>query len=95
MKVRTTASLTRSQHKGSAVRGLIAAVLVVAQGLTLTLPAAADARNNKMSYSELLQKVDSGQVSKVEIDPTQRTAKVMLKKGRRRKKLRCLNSTKS
>ncbi|UBF23869.1 ATP-dependent zinc metalloprotease FtsH [Kovacikia minuta CCNUW1] len=80
---RTTTSLRRSQKKGSAARGLITAIWVIAQGLTLTLPALAN-KPNEMSYSDLLQKVNEGQVSKVEIDPTQRVARVTLdnqKKG--------------
>jgi cell division protease FtsH len=80
---RTTTSLRQPQRQGFTARGLITTIWVVAQGLTLTLPALAD-NPNKISYSDLLQKVNEGQVSKVEIDPTQRTARVMLdgqKKG--------------
>ncbi|MGA7938033.1 MAG: ATP-dependent metallopeptidase FtsH/Yme1/Tma family protein, partial [Kovacikia sp.] len=78
-----TTSLKQPQRKGSTARGLIAAIWVIAQGFTLTLPAMA-VKPNEMSYSELLQKVNEGQISKVEIDPTQRTARVTLdnqKKG--------------
>jgi cell division protease FtsH len=62
--------------------GFLTTVWVIAHSLTLSAPVMADSR--EMSYSELLRKIDAGQVTKVEIDPTQRVAKVTMegqKKG--------------
>ncbi len=68
----------------STARGFIAAVWVIAQGFMLGAPALADSSRNTMSYTELLQKIDAGQVTKVRIDPTRNVAEVTLegqKKG--------------
>ncbi|MCC3421975.1 MAG: ATP-dependent zinc metalloprotease FtsH [Microcoleus sp. PH2017_29_MFU_D_A] len=54
--------------------------LVISQGILLSTPVFADsAPNNTMSYSQLIDNIEKGQVSKVEIDEIQRTAKVRLK----------------
>lgn len=54
--------------------------LVISQGILLSTPVFADsAPNNTMSYSQLIDNIEKGQVSKVEIDEIQRTAKVKLK----------------
>ncbi len=54
--------------------------LVISQGILLSTPVFADsAPNNTMSYSKLIENIDKGQVSKIEIDETQRSAKVKLK----------------
>jgi cell division protease FtsH len=64
----------------SAAKGLITALWVVAQGLTLTVPAIASGGSNRepMSYSDLLVNIDNGKVTKIEIDPVQQVAKVKL-----------------
>jgi len=83
----------RSPLKNAAIKGLITTVLVVTQGIMLATPSQADANrdfpcykeNSKtLCYSDLLTKIDAGEVTKIEIDPTQRLAKVTLtdhKKG--------------
>ncbi|WP_293128621.1 ATP-dependent zinc metalloprotease FtsH [Microcoleus sp. bin38.metabat.b11b12b14.051] len=54
--------------------------LVISQGILLSTPVFAEsAPNNTMSYSQLIENIEKGQVSKVEIDEIQRTAKVRLK----------------
>jgi cell division protease FtsH len=53
--------------------------LVLSQGILLSTPVFADTAPNTMSYSKLIDKIDKGQVSKIEIDEIQRTAKVKLK----------------
>lgn len=53
--------------------------LVVSQGILLSTPVFADTTPNTMSYSKLIDSIDKGQVSKIEIDEIQRTAKVKLK----------------
>ena len=54
--------------------------LVIFQGILLSTPVFADsAPNNTMSYSKLIENIEKGQVSKVEIDEVQRTARVKLK----------------
>lgn len=70
--------------RSSAAKGLITALWVVAQGMTLTVPAMANGSRATMSYSELLENIDKGKVTKIEIDPIQRVARVRLedqKKG--------------
>jgi cell division protease FtsH len=66
--------------RNSAAKGLITALWVVAQGLTLTVPAIASGSSNRepMSYSDLLVNIDNGKVTKIEIDPVQQVAKVKL-----------------
>ncbi|MCY7392551.1 MAG: AAA family ATPase, partial [Leptolyngbyaceae cyanobacterium CAN_BIN12] len=66
--------------RNSAAKGLITALWVVAQGLTLTVPAIASGGSNRepMSYSDLLVNIDNGKVTKIEIDPIQQVAKVKL-----------------
>ncbi len=68
--------------RNSAAKGLITALWVVAQGLTLTIPAIASGGSNRepMSYSDLLVNIDNGKVTKIEIDPVQQVAKVTLEK---------------
>ena len=64
--------------------GVATAFWVIAHGLTLSLPAAAQNARDPLSYSALLTKIDAGEVNRIEIDPTQRIARVMLegqKKG--------------
>ncbi len=66
--------------RNSAAKGLITALWVVAQGLTLTVPAIASGGANRepMSYGDLLVNIDNGKVTKIEIDPVQQVAKVKL-----------------
>ncbi|PZV18386.1 MAG: cell division protein FtsH [Leptolyngbya sp.] len=66
--------------RNSAAKGLITALWVVAQGLTLTVPAIASGGSNRepMSYGDLLVNIDNGKVTKIEIDPVQQVAKVKL-----------------
>ncbi|WP_277881673.1 ATP-dependent zinc metalloprotease FtsH [Phormidium sp. FACHB-592] len=63
--------------------GLATAFWVIAHGMTLS-PAVAQSNREALSYSALLTKIDSGEVTRIEVDPTQRVARVMLegdKKG--------------
>ncbi|MEG3978626.1 ATP-dependent metallopeptidase FtsH/Yme1/Tma family protein, partial [Microcoleus sp. herbarium8] len=53
--------------------------LVISQGILLSTPVFADSAPNTMSYTKLMENIEKGQVSTVEIDETQRTAKVKLK----------------
>jgi cell division protease FtsH len=81
-------SSTKQQSpKSFSIKGLISTTLIVAQSIMLSVPALADAKpdfpcnsdNTKvLCYSDLLQKIDAGQVSDVQIDETQRVAKVKL-----------------
>ncbi|MCU0543804.1 MAG: ATP-dependent zinc metalloprotease FtsH [Oscillatoriaceae cyanobacterium Prado104] len=52
--------------------------LVISQGILLSAPAFADSTPNTMSYSELIKKIENGQVSRIEVDELQRTARVRL-----------------
>ncbi len=63
--------------------GIATAFWVIAHGITLS-PAVAQSTREALSYSALLTKIDSGEVTRIEVDPTQRLARVMLegdKKG--------------
>ena len=77
--------------KGAAIRGLITTTLVLAQGITL-MPAMADSSRdpqcyrdspNSLCYSDLLREINEGNVTRVEIDPTQRVARVTLDKQKK------------
>jgi cell division protease FtsH len=61
--------------------GYLAALWLVLQGLLMPVPALGAAERKNMSYSELLQKIDAGEVYKVEIDPAQQVARVKLKEA--------------
>ena len=80
----TNALIKRLPRRGSTAMGVATAFWVIAHGLTLSLPANAQSTRDPLSYSALLTKIDSGEVNKIEIDPTQRIARVTLegqKKG--------------
>jgi len=58
----------------------LAASLLIFQGVMLGTPAQGQQTEQKtLSYGQLLQKVEAGEVTKVQIDPSTRTAKVNLK----------------
>jgi len=62
-----------------ALTGAIAASWLILQSVLPGVPQAlASYQQESMSYSELLKKIDAGKVTKVDIDPTQRVAKVYL-----------------
>jgi cell division protease FtsH len=73
-----SALVQRSTLRGSLTKGLITAFWVVAQGVALSLPVSAQENRNALTYGELLKKIDAGQVTRVEIEPAQRLAKVRL-----------------
>ncbi|XGV99659.1 MAG: ATP-dependent zinc metalloprotease FtsH [Leptolyngbya sp. BL-A-14] len=80
----THALVKRLPRRGSTAMGVATAFWVVAQGLTLSLPASAQNARDPLSYSALLTEIDAGKVNRIEIDPTQRIARVTLedqKKG--------------
>jgi cell division protease FtsH len=53
--------------------------LVISQGILLSTPVFAESAPNTMSYSQLIDNIEKGQVNRIEVDETQRTAKVTLK----------------
>ncbi|HEY9650695.1 MAG TPA: ATP-dependent zinc metalloprotease FtsH [Coleofasciculaceae cyanobacterium] len=58
----------------------LAASLLMFQGVVMGTPAQAQQQEQKsLTYGQLLQKVEQGDISKVEIDPATRIAKVTLK----------------
>jgi cell division protease FtsH len=52
--------------------------LVISQGILLSTPVFANNAPNPMSYSQLIDKIEKGEVSKIEIDEIQKTARVRL-----------------
>ena len=89
----TKALVKKWPQHGFSVRGLVTTTLLIAQGILLSTPALADSTRgdfqcyknnpNTLCYSDLLRKIDAGQVTKVQIDPTQRTAKVTLENSKK------------
>ena len=59
----------------------LAASLLIFQGVALSTPVQAQQKQHKdsLTYGQLLQKIDAGEVTKVQIDPQTRIAKVNLK----------------
>nr|WP_223257313.1 ATP-dependent zinc metalloprotease FtsH [Phormidesmis priestleyi] len=51
---------------------------VIAQSIMIGTPAIAQSTRDSLSYSQLLKKIDAGEVTKVEIDEAQKTARVKL-----------------
>ncbi len=75
---------TGKQHslaRGAANLGSIAASWLILQSILNASPALADSRppQPSLSYGELLEKIQSREVSNVEIDPTQQVVRVKLK----------------
>jgi cell division protease FtsH len=70
-----------------AAQGTITTLWVLIQGMMVTAPVLANNNTSSrepMSYTDLLNNIDKGKVTKIEIDPVQRAAKVTLddsKKG--------------
>jgi cell division protease FtsH len=65
--------------RGSTATGLITLFWLVLQAVPFSLPAMANSNRNDLSYSQLLTKIDRGEVTEVKLDPTQRLARVKLK----------------
>jgi len=59
--------------------GKIIASCVVCHGVFMGNPAMANTESNIISYSELLRKIETQQVKKIQFDPTRQIAKVTLK----------------
>ena len=57
-------------------RPLELSVWMILQTMLLATPVLADNGQNELTYSELLEKIDAGQVSRVELDPGTNAAKV-------------------
>ncbi|MBV8886156.1 MAG: ATP-dependent zinc metalloprotease FtsH [Chroococcidiopsidaceae cyanobacterium CP_BM_RX_35] len=74
------ASMRQQPASGKAFTGAIAAGWLLLQSLAVVTPALAAKENNKsLTYGELLQKIDRGQVAQVKIDEAQGVAQVQLK----------------
>nr|WP_254564359.1 ATP-dependent zinc metalloprotease FtsH [Oscillatoria sp. HE19RPO] len=56
---------------------------ILTQGVLLTTPAIAQTEATALSYSELLRKIDAGEVQRVAVDPAQGVARVKLLQGDR------------
>ena len=70
----------RQHHKTKAVIGRLAAGWMILQTCFLATPVLAQQKTkNSLSYSEFLEKIESDQVTKVEIDETTHKASVVLK----------------
>jgi cell division protease FtsH len=72
----------KSRLKGSLVTGTVTALWLVLQGSLGSLPGLAQAQNDNqepLTYSELLEKIDAGQVNRIELDPARGVAQVQLK----------------
>jgi cell division protease FtsH len=74
-------TLFRNKGKSTAAQrlGRILGSWILAQSVLLGTPAIADNSPKTLSYSELLQKIQAGEVERIEEDPARRMAKVELK----------------
>lgn len=83
IKEGTSGDRTSKQHKQKVAPikfWRLAASLLIFQGVVLSTPVQAQQKQQKpLTYGQLLEKVDDGEVSKVEVDPATRVAKVTLK----------------
>ncbi|AFY80640.1 ATP-dependent zinc metalloprotease FtsH [Oscillatoria acuminata] len=61
--------------------GAMLASGILTQGVLLTTPAIAQTEATALSYGELLQKIDAGEVQRVAVDPAQGVARVKLLQG--------------
>jgi cell division protease FtsH len=67
--------------------------LVISQGILLSTPVFAESTPNTMSYTQLIDNIEKGQVSSIEVDETQRTARVKLKNQKSDQANQLLSST--
>ena len=75
---RTKVSMKQRPASGLAFTGAIAASWIILQGFVVGTPALAQKARNSLTYGELLQKIDQGKVTKVELDEAQQKAKVQI-----------------
>jgi len=75
----TKASKKQQSASGKAFTGVIAAGWIVLQSVVVGVPALAKGEGNSLTYGELLQKIEKHEVTKVDLDEAQQTAKVYLK----------------
>ncbi len=72
-------SLVRSPIKSSVITGTIAAAWMLVQSALPLSPAAAQSGPDPLTYSDLLEKIQAGEVSRIELDSTRGIAQVELK----------------
>ena len=75
------AKKTSLPAKLASTLGAMLASGILTQGVLLTTPAIAQTQANSLSYSELLRKIDAGEVQRVAVDPAQSVARVRLLQG--------------
>ncbi len=80
----TTALVKQLPKQGVFATRVVTLGWVIAQGILVSPPAIAQNRDTPLTYSQLLKKIDAGEVEQVDIDETQHVARVRLegqKKG--------------
>jgi cell division protease FtsH len=75
------AKKTSLPAKLASTLGAMLASGILTQGVLLTTPAIAQTEATALSYSELLRKIDAGEVQRVAVDPAQSVARVKLLQG--------------
>ncbi len=75
------AKKTSLPAKLASTLGAMLASGILTQGVLLTTPAIAQTEGTSLSYSELLRKIDAGEVQRVAVDPAQGVARVKLLQG--------------
>lgn len=76
---RKKALIRQRPGSGKAFTGAIAATWIILQSMLVGTPALAQREDrNELTYGELLEKIETGEVNKIEIDPAQQTASVQL-----------------
>lgn len=78
LREKTTFKTGSKSKQATHLRKLVAGWMIL-QTMLMVTPALAKGEKNSLSYSQLLEKLDSNQVTKVEIDPQTETARVTLK----------------
>jgi cell division protease FtsH len=75
-------SVTPKHKKRVKFAALVATGCLFIQSLWGGTPILAEQANNNLTYSQLLEKLDQGQVKKVELDPATNIARVFLENGK-------------
>jgi cell division protease FtsH len=74
----TKATARRTSHTKTAATKMVMIGWAIAQTIMIGVPAIAQTPRDPLSYSQLLKKIDAGEVTKVEIDEAQKVARVKL-----------------
>ncbi len=72
------ALMKKRSSRGAAFTGVIAASMLMLQGMMGTPALAQKTENEPLTYGELLEKIEQGEIKRLELDETQQLARVQL-----------------